>query len=220
MIYVYFMCMGILPVRMFCALSACQMLAEVRRECWILWAWSYRWLGAAMCGWEFNPGPLEKQPVLLTTKPDCSPFQYGRHQQGQNQYKKYTLQRRIYYIGLNSGGWVNNGQLPTGQAQNTPEVAVWSLSTGSFGIPNLLMKARMKTLGFQVSKEGWLPKQQDGYIPSKPWSKQAKQSLFISGRGQKVLPSRDGAVSVSSPSSLVNPSSWRSSSTITDLRIS
>jgi hypothetical protein len=35
----------------------------------IPWNWSYKLLSGHIGGWESNQGPLEKQPVLLTTEP-------------------------------------------------------------------------------------------------------------------------------------------------------
>lgn len=42
--------------------------SEGRREHWMPWNWSYRWLWTAIYFWESNLGPLEEQPVLFTTE--------------------------------------------------------------------------------------------------------------------------------------------------------
>lgn len=42
---------------------------KARRGCWILWNRSCRWQRAA---WEWSPGPLQDQPVLLAAEPFSS----------------------------------------------------------------------------------------------------------------------------------------------------
>lgn len=65
----FYMCVGALPARM----SVCAVLVEGRKSCWILWSWSYRWLWRTTCVGKQNSGSLEKQPVLITTKPSFQP---------------------------------------------------------------------------------------------------------------------------------------------------
>jgi hypothetical protein len=55
------MCMSVLP--------ACMSVYHVHEDCQIPWDWSYRRLWAAVWVLGMNPGPLEKQPVLLITEP-------------------------------------------------------------------------------------------------------------------------------------------------------
>ena len=43
--------MSVLPAYMYvCAPHVCLVPERVSRECWVLWNWSYRWLGAAIVG--------------------------------------------------------------------------------------------------------------------------------------------------------------------------
>lgn len=43
--------------------------SEVRRQCWIPWNWSFRGWWATVWVLELNPGPLQKQQVLLLSEP-------------------------------------------------------------------------------------------------------------------------------------------------------
>ena len=49
-------------------------IARYSRGHWVSWIWSYRQLWAATWCWELNLGPLEEQPVLLTSEPLVQPY--------------------------------------------------------------------------------------------------------------------------------------------------
>jgi hypothetical protein len=54
--------------------AACLVSEEARSRHWIPWNWSHKQLGAVYGCWKLNSGPLEEQPVVLTTVPSLQPL--------------------------------------------------------------------------------------------------------------------------------------------------